>query len=250
MDERRRTERGDGSGDVGVAVRTAEGVRTPGQIVRVSHERLTVAFPAMAAPEVEPRSLVTLLFRTIRGGELTATGRLLDEGEELDGQRLFAFVFESATLQEEGSTAATPPEGDNRREAYRVKLDPLAVGVTMRPCGDPSGSVLRQLMNLRAQGEALAVKGWVYDISCEGICVLLDECETQAFEPGDHLDLTLTLPGSSDPLRVGVHVKHRVGVRYGLSFGVSSTAQFERMQERVLEFVIREQQRALRSRTV
>jgi len=249
MQERRRTERADGTNDIGIAVRTSGGVHTAGSIVRVSHERLTVAFPATQAPEIEPWSRVSLLFRTIHGAELTAVGRLAEEVETRHDQQLFEFVFDSAGPLPSDPAPTTPLAGDNQREAYRVELDPLAVRMAMRPCGDPADSILRQLMNLRARGGELPVKGWVYDISYEGVCVLIDDCESQVFEPGDRLDMTLTLPGSSEPLRIGVQVEHRIGVRYGMSFDASTTTQFDQVQEQVLEFVIREQQEALRWRT-
>ncbi len=253
MPERRRTKKSGESGDLGVAIRTLQGVLHAGRIEMVSNEQVTISFPVYDLPDVEEGSRVTLLFRTIRGGELTAAGRMIGEAGLRNGCRRFHFVFDSIAGREQEH----PPvenEGDstqeNRRAAFRVKPDRRAVPITLRPYGDPNDSVLRQLMALRVEGTARTAHGWVFDISADGIGILLEDTGGYPFEVGDHLDLSFTIPGDSDPVMLGATVKHRmtvrIGVRYGLAFDRGGSAHFQRIQQRVLEFVMRQQQRELR----
>lgn len=241
-------------GDLGVAVRTAEGGIHPGRIIRVSNDRVTIAFAPIETPQAEVGDAVKLLFRTIRGGELTAAGRLVEEGTRLERDRVFDFCFESPPRATVDPAARLEPvdEDGNCRQAYRVQPERRGIPIVMRPYGDCNTSVLRQLTHLRMHGAKRTVKGWIHDISTEGIGILIDDEVSHKYHHGEHLDISFHLPDCEDPLMVGARVAHRndarIGTRYGLAFDQNSTAHFPWVQGRVLEFVMREQQRRLRSR--
>lgn len=250
MRERRRTSRQHPEdGDLGVAVRTTDGALHGGRVVRVTSEQVRIGFPVDDLPGLEDGSPVRLLFRTLSGGELTAAGRLSGHGGHHGELQLYDFVFEGAAPRDEArpEPEAGPTDPENSREAYRVRPGRERVLVRMRPLGDPSRSVLRQLTELRARGPAMTVTGWAEDLSGDGVGVVVDGPMGHAFAEEDLVDLTLTLPHSGVSLTLAARVRHRrerpAGPRYGLSFDRLSTERFQEAQQQVLELVMRLQQR-------
>lgn len=254
VQDRRRKDRELGTGDLGVAVQTADGHRVRGRIAMVASDRLTIAFDPAEAPRASTGSLLKLLFRTIRGAELTATGRLIGQEGGAPGAHHLEFVFEDTPPARQVKEGAPRPKDSNRREAYRVDISPGEVETTLRPIGNPRRSILRQLMDLRVRGSATTVQGWALDMSSEGLCVLVEDNSTHRFEPQDRLQLSLNLPGAPESLDLEATVCHRTsqgqGTRYGLALHLDAAGERQSVQGQILEFVMRQQQRRLRSRVV
>lgn len=257
MEERRRTEhqRGSGDGNLGAAIRTEDGVLYAAQIVGIHNDRVSLAFSVGDLPRVDPGDEIRLLFRAIHGGEMTAAGRLLARPEQVEDKVHFSFAFGPGLAGRPSPPSLTAPEeGEdlNRRDCFRIKPDRRSVPVIMRPYGDAKKSILRQLTDLRLNGADKTLKGWVFDISVEGIGVMLEEAPNPTFGVGDHLDLSFTLPKQNDPLMVGCWVRHcfdvPIGTRFGLQFDEGSTAHHRWVQSEVHRFVMDLQQRVLRSR--
>ena len=145
----------------------------------VSSENVRIGFPVNDPPEPQEGSPVKLLFRTLAGGDLTASGRLTGEGGLRDAHRLYDLIFDSTPTSPPSEAPveaddAPATDRESRRAAYRVRPDHGSLQVRMRPLGDPGRSVLRQLMELRVRGPAMTGTGWADALSGDGIGVVVE----------------------------------------------------------------------------
>lgn len=228
-----------------------------GKILRVTTADVEVGVEADDLPELEEAELMTLTFRSGTGGELAAAVRRtsLTHVHTPTPRLHFRLLHPTPTGltgPREESDAGQPE--NNRRVTFRVQPRSLKdVPVTLRPFGDPSMSLLRQLADIRIHGPRQVVRGQLYDISLGGAGVLVCDHESWRYERGARVDVTLVLPDLSDPLLVTARVRRsqevRIGMRYGLEFEPTPGRPQDRIERAVLEYVMGCQRQALRRRS-
>jgi len=242
-----------------VEVRTSDGAVWPGEIALISADVVGISYPQGEGPPADSSERVTLAFRTPKGGALAARGRLVESEQGPGGERRLLFCFDEAVRPASKSKISTRSRTEalddesNRRDAFRVPTDDDGgLEVTLTPFGDPSQSVLRQLTDLRLHGSQRAVRGWLIDISLYGLGVLVRDEADFAFEIGDHIDTSFSLPGREGPILLAGTVRHRVvvrlGTRYGVEFDQEPREHFEALQGDILTFVMHQQRHQLRHR--
>lgn len=244
--------------DIEVRIVPLEGEPVLGSIVRVTTDQVEIALLRRDLNSLDGVELATLTFRTTAGGELsTSAKRVTVTHVGSDRPRMhFRIVHppQQPLLLDRG-TEGVPDIGDpdNRRETFRVQPRTLMdVPVVLRPFGDPTTSLMRQLADIRRHGHRQVVRGSLFDISLGGAGVLVTDRESWAYGRGARVDLSLELPDRRDPLEVTGLVRRaqdvRIGMRYGIEFEPSPGRPHEQIERAVLEYVMGCQRDALRRR--
>lgn len=122
----------------------------------------------------------------------------------------------------------------NRRGSWRVRPEPLA---HVPVC-------------LRAPDRPLAVRGPLADISSGGLAVRLDADVEERFADVDRVWVSLQLPETDEPVRLGAAIRSRRlcgrQVRYGLQFDESAGPWASPSLRSILGYVMQRQRDTLR----
>jgi hypothetical protein len=206
-------------------------VRTPAEqvfearLVKARPDLIDVAFAGPRAPALPIAELVSL---TLMQPEVSVNARVVHCQAEGAGLR-YRFEVDAPGRVALGSLIS-------QRGAVRVRASTSAIDVAMF-----------------VKGAERPARGVLNDISETGASVLVATEDERMLFASIRLGLEFLLPGDGKPLRLMGTVRNRAlvgsAIRYGIQFLPKATPDFEAVQHRIYQFVIkREVERAARSR--
>lgn len=144
----------------------------------------------------------------------------------------FKFIDTSNVLQ---NLDPIPLSYFNRREAFRASTD------------------LNRPIEVDIEWDDKSAKGWIIDVSINGMCLGIEGDINVVFKPSDQLTLAFCLPEHELPLMIVGKVVRRTATgkheRYGINFDWKQTEDF-RKQERVIhQYTMQRQMSALKMRS-
>jgi c-di-GMP-binding flagellar brake protein YcgR len=206
-------------------------VRTPAEEVleaRLVHARPDLIDVAFAGPRAPALPITELVSLTLMRLEVTVNARVVHCEAEGVGLR-YRFEVDAPGRVALGSLI-------NQRGAVRVSASTSAIDVA-----------------IFVKGAERPARGVLDDISETGASVLVATEDERMLFASISVGLEFLLPGDGKPLRLMGTVRNRAlvgsAIRYGVQFLPKATPDFEAVQHRIYQFVIkREVERAARSR--
>ncbi len=123
----------------------------------------------------------------------------------------------------------------NRREAFRVSTD------------------LNRPIEVDIEWDDKSAKGWLIDVSINGMCLGIEGDINVVFKPSDQLILSFCLPEHELPLTIVGKVVRRTPTgkhaRYGVNFDWKQTEDFRKQERAIHQYTMQRQMSALKMRS-
>ena len=207
----------------------------PGTLVDVSLGGAAISFPQDRCPIFEKDERVRLSLRKKQSEESIMLDSLVRDGKTDQGTRLYQFQFidTSILLRDLDPTLMSY---FNRREAFRVRPDPL----------DP--------IDVTIVSDEITVNGLIMDISITGIALAMDRSSARKLEYKEEITLTFMLPDHEGGMLTIIgkpahFVPLENDVRYGISFLWKETGETGQKERLISRYVMQRQMALSKSRT-
>jgi hypothetical protein len=216
------------AGELRARIRTREGETFDGMLIEASPSAVVLDFPLSQKPALPIAAEVLLFFSgSPLGGSIATSGRVVYRGEDEHRSR-YRFQID----REQGTALSTL---FNRRGAYRV-------------CPRPDSPVA---VMLEVPGGSRLVEATLNDLSRTGLSVLIRDEDEGALFTAQRLRMRFSLERGDEGFVLWGIVRYRrlegAAIRYGFEFDSREAAHFDRIQQRLNDFVMKRQRELLRS---
>lgn len=204
-----------------------------GNMADVSMDGAAISFPAKKCPDFEREERVRLSLFIYESGKTVMLDALMKGSSRSRDAILYQFKFIDTThlLRDLDPILVSY---FNRREAFRVKPDP------MNP------------IEVDLVGEKNSAKGLIIDISITGIALGVESSIARQIEYEDRITMTFILPACDTPFRIvgkTAHFEPQVNnVRYSIEFDREKTANIKQQEQSISRYVMQRQLVQLKTR--